>query len=179
VRGTGAPEERVLLVAVGAYQLEEALFASDRLGERRVPHAVVYLLEPGRFRSPRDAAEAQHTIAPRACADLFPPAAQVRVFLSHTRPEPLAGLLRPLDTGPDRTRFLGYVSRGGTLDTFGLLFANRCTWAHALAEVAAASERPLEELLSPEEAAAVRGAADPHLLDERPGRGRAPRADAG
>ena len=44
--------------------------------------------------------------------------------------------LRRIDTGPLRTRALGYVARGGTLDVSGMLFANRCTWAHAVAEAA-------------------------------------------
>lgn len=40
----------------------------------------------------------------------------LRVLLTHTRPEPMLGVLRRLDNGPSRTRALGYLSRGGTLD---------------------------------------------------------------
>ncbi len=95
---------------------------------------------------------------------LFPETAAVRVFLSHTRPEPLCGALRPLDTGPLRTRVLGYVNRGGTLDTQGLLFANRCTWAHAVVAVVEALERRPEEFLSRDELGAVQGVSDPKVL---------------
>jgi hypothetical protein len=49
----------------------------------------------------------------------------------------MLGVLRRVDEGPDRTRALGYISRGGTLDVAGMLFANRCTWAHAVEAAAA------------------------------------------
>jgi hypothetical protein len=92
---------------------------------------------------------------------LFPAAAGVRVFLVHTRPEPFLGAVRPLDTGPGRTRALGFINRGGTLDVAGLLFANRCTWAHAVAAAAEGMGRPVSDFLSWEEWAAVRGTGDP------------------
>src|SRR3546814_15401094 len=68
-------------------------------------------------------------------AVLFPPLLP-RVIVTHTRPEPMLGLLRRLDGGPARTVAHGYISRGGTLDVAGMLFANRSNWAH-LAESAA------------------------------------------
>ena len=97
--------------------------------------------------------------------ELFPSWTEARVILTHTRPEPMAGLLRQIDTGPGRTRVLGYASRGGTLDTFGMLFANRCTWAHALVASAQAVGIDDGALLSAEELRAVRGEADPRVLD--------------
>ena len=33
---------------------------------------------------------------------------------------------------------IGFNNRGGTLDTLGMLFANRCTWAHVLEAAAKA-----------------------------------------
>jgi hypothetical protein len=121
----------------------------------------VYLLEPGRFREPRDEREAAF-VAPSAVRErLFPAAAGARVFLVHSRPEPMLGALRPLDTGPPRTRALGFINRGGTLDVPGLLFANRCTWAHAVAAAAEVLGRPPAELLSPDELAAIGGHGDP------------------
>mgnify|MGYP003298573029 CR=1 FL=1 len=33
------------------------------------------------------------------------------------------GALRRIDSGPDTTRELGYINRGGTLDVAGMLFA--------------------------------------------------------
>jgi phosphoketolase len=157
LRGDGRAQ--VLLAAVGAYQLEHALRASDRLAARGVSHAVVCVLEPGRFRAPRDARE-EAALAPPSAKALFPPETSVRVFLGHTRPETLAGVLSPLSPGPDTTRFLGYINRGGTLDVRGMLFANRCTWAHAVAAVEDMFGR--EELLDRRERDAVEGrSADP------------------
>ncbi|MDQ3856209.1 MAG: xylulose 5-phosphate 3-epimerase, partial [Chloroflexota bacterium] len=161
VRGAGAAEETVLLVASGAYQLGEALRASDRLADHGISHSVVYLLEPGRFRSPRDEREQEYLVPEPERAELFPASAGVRVFLTHTRPEPFFGIVRPLDTGVGRTRALGYINHGGTLDTPGMLFANRCTWAHALQEVATGLDIDPTSLLAPDELGAVRGEASP------------------
>jgi len=52
--GHQAARQRVILTAVGAYQLQEVLKASARLVERDIPHSTVYMLEPGRFRFPRN-----------------------------------------------------------------------------------------------------------------------------
>lgn len=163
LRVYGTPDAEVQLLAVGAYQLGEALRAARRLEARGTTAAVVYLLEPGRFRRPRDAREGSRAAPPELSRDLFP-GDPVRVILSHTRPEPMLGLLRPLDTGRHRTRALGYANRGGTLDTFGMLFANRCTWAHAVVEAAEALQREPESFLSAEELAAVLGQGDPRAL---------------
>lgn len=51
--------------------------------------------------------------------------------MSHTRPELM--LAYCAGCGPVRTRALGFLNRGGTLDVFCMLLANRCTWAHAVA----------------------------------------------
>lgn len=167
LHGTGDAKESVLLVAIGAYQLAEALRASERLSSKGIAHAVVYILEPGRFRDPRDTREAGHLTAKETQLRLFPASAHVRVFLTHTRPEPMLGLLRPLDNGVKTTRVLGYLNRGGTLDVAGLLFANRCTWAHAVAAVATALDKNIGDLLTPKEIAAVNGTGDPRsILDQ-------------
>jgi phosphoketolase len=157
-----APERaQVILAAVGAYQLHEVLAASRRLAERDVAHRVVYLLEPGRFREPRSAGEQVHQ-APAATRDgLFSPGVPRRVFVTHTRPEPMLGVLGPLHTGP-QTRGLGYVNRGGTLDTPGMLFLNRCSWAHILIEVARLLAVAHEQVLTPAELRALDGQGSPH-----------------
>lgn len=157
-----APQARVLFIAIGAYQLEEALKAADRLAQRGVPAAVNYVIEPGRFRVARDDREAAH-VSP-ALDGLFPATQEVRVVLTHTRPEPMAGLLRRLDTGPRTTRILGFLSRGGTLDVGGMLFANRTTWAHAVAAAADAGGLDVDRLLDPPELQAVRGSGDPRAV---------------
>jgi phosphoketolase len=154
-------EQRVILTALGAYQLEEVVRASLRLAERDVPHSVVYMLEPGRFRAARNEAERAHA-APIALRDeLYPESVPQRVFVTHTRPEPLLGTLQPLHTGRERTMALGFTGQGGTLTVSGLLFVNRCTWGHTLAAVAGVLGQPRDALLTPEEIAALDGQASP------------------
>ena len=140
---------RATLVAVGAYQLGVVLAASRRLGERRVPHTVVYLLEPGRFRSPRSDAERAHQSAARD--RLFPAAIGARVLVTHTRPEPMIGVVEPVRGAAHAA--LGYIAQGGTLDTNGMLTVNRSTWAHCVSEVARLLGLPRESLLEEREAA--------------------------
>lgn len=152
---------RIILTAIGAYQFGEILVASRRLAEREIPHRVVYWLEPGRFRAPRSEAEAAHCAAPAVVERLFPAEMQPRLFLSHTRPEAILGLLGPLHTGP-RTVGLGYINQGGTLSTPGMLFVNRCTWAHVLQAAARLLKLPSKRLLSRQELDALEGRASPH-----------------
>jgi phosphoketolase len=158
--GYESERARIMLTAIGAYQLSEVLRAARRLAERGVPHQVNYLLEPGRFRRARSREEERH-LAPFALINrMFPAEVQTRLFITHTRPEPMLGLLGSLDTGP-QTRGLGYLNKGGTLDTPGMLFANRCSWAHCVAEAARLLNTPREELLSQSEMRALDGLASP------------------
>jgi phosphoketolase len=153
---------RLLLTAVGGYQLEQVLVASRRLAERDVPHAVNYLLEPGRFREPRSDEERAHTAAEATMEELFAPEIAMRLFVTHTRPEPMLGVLRPLDTGPRLTRALGWLNRGGTLSIEGLMFVNGCSWAHVVAESARLLDLPVTALLAADEVAALEGRTSPH-----------------
>ena len=95
---------------------------------------------------------------------MFPEHSDARIVVSHTRPEPIAGALRRIDTGPRRTSYLGFINRGGTLDTFGMSFANRCTWAHVLGRAAETMGVPPENWLAAPEWAAVQGRGDPETL---------------
>ncbi len=159
--GHAADRAHVTLVAVGAYQLGEVLAASRRLAEREVPHTVVYILEPGRFRLPRSRAEEAHQ-APAAVRDrLFPEQIRHLLLVTHTRPEPMRGLLAPFQAAP-QTAALGYIGEGGTYDTPGLLFANRSSWAHCVADVARLLRVSREQLLSPVELEALDGRRSPH-----------------
>ena len=162
VKACEAPE--VLLIAIGAYQLQQALLAADRLDAAGHRTAVTCLVEPGRFRTPRDERERAFVAGDTALQQLFPAAAAARVLVSHMRPEPTLGVLRRIDTGPLRTRALGYVARGGTLDVGGMLFANRCTWAHVAAEAASALGVDAAQVLRADELAAVRGQGDPRIV---------------
>lgn len=164
VRGSGSAEEKLILAAVGSYQLSEALRASDRLSGRGLPHSVVYVMEPARFIAPRDEREAGSGVSRETLEGLFPGHCPARVFIAHTRPESLAGIIRPLDTGRERTKILGYINHGGTLDVAGMLFANRCTWAHALQAAAEVMGMEAGEFLSAGELEAIEGRGEPTLV---------------
>ena len=85
---------------------------------------VTCVVEPGRLRAPRDEFEAAFVVADDPLRELFPPGLP-RLLVTHTRQEPLIGVLRRIDVGPNRLRAHGYLSRGGTLDASGMLFANK------------------------------------------------------
>lgn len=148
---------QIILTAMGSYQLEEVVKASNRLAERQVAHSVVYMLEPGRFRIPRNEAESAHAVSPEWRQELYPEATPTRVFVTHTRPEPILGTLQPLNTGYGRNSGLGFMGKGGTLTPAGMLYINGCTWAHIVAEAARLLEIPPENLLSQEEIDAISG----------------------
>jgi phosphoketolase len=142
-------QARVILTAIGSYQLGQILKASARLAEREIAHAVHYMIEPGKFRS---ATVANNEVD---LSDLFPREISARIFVTHTRPEPLLGALQLLNTGREQTSALGFVGRGGTLNVEGMLFVNGCSWAHVLAEVARLLKLPREKMLSDTELSAL------------------------
>ena len=153
-------EAKLVLTAIGAYQLEEVIRASLRLGERDVAHSVVYMLEPGRFRTPRSDGERDHSASADLQKQLYPDDVAARVFVTHTRPEPVLGTLQRLNTG-ERTAALGFINHGGTLSIRGLMYVNRCTWAHVLLEASRVAGLPRDDLLTAEELAALEGKAAP------------------
>jgi phosphoketolase len=155
----------VQFVAIGAYQAAEALKAHRRLGSRGRQSCVVAILEPGRLREPRDEIEATHVLDDEHLRAFFP-LSMPRVIVSHTRPELMLGVLRRVDGGPGRTKALGFINHGGTLDVFGMLFANRCSWAHAVSAAALLLEAGNDSLLDAAEALAVEGRGDPRVLDD-------------
>ncbi|MFY4729973.1 xylulose 5-phosphate 3-epimerase [Nitrospira sp. BLG_2] len=159
--GYNMDQAQIILTAIGAYQFEEVIKASQRLAERQLPHAVVYLLEPGRFRAPRSEREEIHRASASLIETLFPASIQPRVFLTHTRPETILGLLGALHTG-SKVCGLGYINEGGTLDTPGMLFRNRCTWAHCLDAVARILSLPRERVLREDELDALDRRKSPH-----------------
>lgn len=156
--GHASERAQLAFLAVGAYQLGEVLRASRRLADREVPHTVVYVLEPGRFRRARSPAERAHQSEARPA--LFPDRTPCLVLVTHTRPEPMLGLLEPLQA-PARCAALGYVSKGGTYDTPGLLFVNRSSWAHVVAEAARLLGLERERLLDAAERDALDGRRNP------------------
>ena len=131
----GRPDQaNVQLVAIGAYQLHEALAAAQTLQEQGHAVCVTCLIEPGRLRDPRDELEAGF-VQPHAAVNAHFPQGLPRIVVSHCRPETTLGIVRPLDSGPGKTQALGYINAGGTFDTQGMLLANRCT-AHHIVQAA-------------------------------------------
>ena len=161
--GHEASRASLVLTAIGAYQLEQVLQASARLAERGVSHSVVCLFEPGRFRMPRTKGEEEH-LAPATVREALYPEGTARLFVAHTRPESILGLLAPLHAGPGRTAALGFLGLGGTLTTAGMLFVNRCTWAHVLQESARLLGRSRESLLTVQEIDVLDGRLSPEGL---------------
>jgi len=164
----GTPEQAdIQLVAIGAYQLQQALQALSRLAQRGLSGSVSVIVEPGRFRVPRDEIESRFVLEAADIERLFP-AKLPRVIVTHTRPEPMMGILRRIDGGQERTRILGYRNRGGTLDVAGMLFANGCTWAHILYAASKLLAVAPGTLLDSEEIAAIEGHGDPRLAMNAP-----------
>jgi phosphoketolase len=145
----------LVLTAIGAFQLEQVLKASARLKERDIAHSVIYMLEPGRFRVPRTRGECNHALSEDLIRELYPDKASARIFVTHTRPEPLLGIVQSLHTGRRKTAGLGFIGQGGTLTLAGMLFVNRSTWGHILLESARVLEIPREKLLSSQELSAL------------------------
>lgn len=157
-------QAQVILTAIGAYQLEELLKASARLREKEIPHSVVYMVEPGRFRFPRNSGELNHVVSGELLKQLYPDSVPVRIFVSHTRPESMLGTLQPLSTGNRYTATLGFINEGGTLNRYGMLFVNRSTWGHILAETSRVLVMKPEDLLTTQEWDALQGKTCPEGL---------------
>lgn len=153
-------EPNIILTAIGSYQLQQVLLAANRLSAKGIIAAVNYLIEPGRFRHPRNSREAAFQVSDELRQQAYPSKIHPRVFVSHTRPEVISGILRPLDTGK-QTHFLGFINQGGTLDTPGMLYINCQSWAHIVRASASCLGMELEKLLEIDEIAALQGQINP------------------
>lgn len=163
LRLAGSYSASIRLVAVGAYQLQQCRYAWNRLTERGFDAALFCLFEPGRFRTEfRDPVE-RDIAAPAAIAEeMFATDKRddLTIIVSHTRPEAIHGLL----AGRGPIHVLGYRNRGGTLDTAGMLYANRCSWLHVLERAATSLGLDPAEWLNPEEQDAIAGRIDPRAI---------------
>jgi phosphoketolase len=157
-------EQPLLLIATGSYQLAEMQRAAVRLSTAGCAWRLVYLQEPGRFRAPRDSWEQAALADAEVVERLFPASYERRVLLTHMRPEVARGHLWPILRDARANVVLGYRNRGGTLDEAGMLFANQATWAHVVQAAAQLLGKPLGDLLSGAEIAAVQGSGDPRCL---------------
>ncbi len=142
------PEPSALhLCAVGAYQLLEVLRAARRLSARGISTTVSYCLEPAVLQPALAAEHNLHSFAATVC-------------LTHTRPAALWGLWGPLRL-PGKVEILGYRNEGGTLDTNGMLFRNRSSWAHVVASAVGLLGERLDKVLDDAERAALDGEVSP------------------
>lgn len=158
----------IQLVAIGSYQLQQALLLSDRLTQMQRPHSVIYLLEPGRFRQSRDEWEGENLANDELQRALFPHSIEQRLFFCHGHGEAILACCRPLDLGPKKTSALGYINQGGTLDSEGMLFANQSTWAHGALQLCRQLGLSDTAWLSEDELAAVLGCGDPYQVIKPP-----------
>lgn len=124
---------QIQLLAIGAYQLQAVIRAAECLRNAGIACSVVAMVQPGRFRFARDKHE-KNEVHSREMLEKIIPVAENRVVVTHTHAEIMAGVLRRIDKGVEHTRFMGYQNRGGTLDVFGMLYANQQTWAHVVVQ---------------------------------------------
>jgi phosphoketolase len=164
----GHCQSEIQIIAIGSYQLQQALLLSDRLTLNKQSHSLVYMLEPGRFRYARDEWEQHQQADTKLQQALFSHNIKQRLFFCHGHGEAVLACCRPLDLGPARTLALGYINQGGTLDSEGMLFANKCTWAHGALQLARRLRLNDDAWLSDAELAAVLGTGDPYQLITRP-----------
>ncbi|MBL0319134.1 MAG: xylulose 5-phosphate 3-epimerase [Alphaproteobacteria bacterium] len=158
--GYDQDQAKLALIAIGSYQLAEILVASHRLRTHHIPHRVIYILEPGRLRAPRNESERTHLTPSSLVASILPQRINSIVCLTHTRPESMFGTLYPLFEHRKVTMH-GFINEGGTLDTDSLLYVNRCSYAHLLESTSLLLNIPLSELLSEEEESALKGKHSP------------------
>ena len=164
----GHCESEIQLVATGAYQLQQALLLSDRLLEKDQAHSVIYLYEPGRFRVARDQWEAEIIVDDAQRSVLFPAHIKQRLFFCHGHGDNQLSVCRSLDLGPDRTLTLGYINQGGTLDSDGMLFANKSTWAHGAYQLSQRLAVAPDNWLNEEELQAVLATGSPYAIIAEP-----------
>ncbi len=144
------------IIAIGSYQLVEALKASARLKEKNIPHIVSYIIEPGKFRSARDKWEEAHN-APRKIWDIvLPKNIKQALLATHTRPEVIAGALMPLFKGVN-LKISGFINRGGTLSVAGMLFVNKCSWLHMVGNSSEMLGIDIKKMLSAKEINVLEG----------------------
>lgn len=144
------------ILAVGAYQLIEALKASIRLKEKKIPHIVSYLLEPGKFRSYRDEWEEEHNASKKIWNTVLPKNIEHILLVTHTRPEVIMGAISPLLSGRN-IMLSGFINRGGTLSVAGMLFVNKCSWLHMVGNACKMLKINLRDVLSNKEIKVLEG----------------------
>lgn len=132
---SGNRKAKIQLIAIGAYQLSVCLEVQNRLLADNIESELIYMLEPAKFRIPRDKHEASYVTEQNIVDELFGNDKHLRVFVCHFHPETIFSVCRPLDLGRDKCKSYGYINRGGTFDTDGLLLANQCNADFILSDI--------------------------------------------
>ncbi len=102
-------------------------------------------------------------------SELFPEKIPARVFLTHTRPEPILGIPSCVHTGA-KTAGLGFRNDGGTLNVGGMLWVNGCSWVHCLRAAASVLNDDESAFLNDRERSALNGHIAPdEIIDWLPG----------
>lgn len=158
--GYDSNRANIILLAVGAYQLLEIIEASKRLTEKQIPHAVSYMMEPGRYREPRNEGEAAHCVSKKLRNKIVPDNIDHVLLVSHTRPEVMLGTIQPLWNGR-AVKALGFINQGGTLGVDDMVFVNKCSWAHILFTACQMIDIAPSTVLTPQELKALAGKVSP------------------
>lgn len=118
-------------------------------------------VKAAKFNAARSDRERDHAAPDQLRSELYSDSVPARIFITHIRPELTMGKLQLLHIGSSRTAALGFLGQGGTLTVPGMLFINRCTWAHILEESARVLSLPRDGLLNKEELAALEDRVSP------------------
>lgn len=161
--GYSHKKAKLAIVAIGAYQLIEALKASNRLKEKKVPHIISYIIEPGRFRNPRDEWEEAHNADKKTYDAVLPSYIEHVLLSTHTRPELVAGALSQFFKGKN-LEVCGFINRGGTLSVLGMLFVNKCSWLHMLQNSCDLLKISKKKVLTTQEIKVLEGKAAPDRM---------------
>lgn len=152
----------ISILAIGSYQLAEVLKASKRLKEFNIAHVISYIFEPGKFRNPRNDGEAKHIANEVIQKNILPDSVKNLLIVCHAHPEVAIGTLQPLWQGKNVSA-LGFINQGGTLNVDGMMFVNKCSWAHILQQVEKISDMKIN-LLNDQEKQALSGKISPENI---------------
>lgn len=152
---------------IGGYQLEHALKAAERLNSNNISTRINIIIEPARFKAPSDSSESSHGASQELIDSMFKNS-NFNSFICHGHPDHYAGIFlngaAKNILNNSRNKFLGYLNKGGTLDIFGLMFANHCCWGDIVLESSLNLEIDPSKLLSEEELNALRRVGNPNIL---------------
>ncbi len=154
---------KLWLVAIGSFQLLEIIKASERLTEKKIAHGVSYIIEPARMRDPRNPQEEAICLKDSNIMKIIPEGVKSLVVSVHCRPEIIRGVMHRTLVNYNAS-VLGFIGNGGTLSPEGMLFINKCSWAHIVNDSCKLLQKDCKDILSSDEIAALNHKKSPHGL---------------